>query len=131
MASSYMAVYALLIAGVNIICRRSISRMYSDADGTKFAAVVQDWKMMRHTVHFDLSTVQRKPPGAVFGSFFGNVIIKGRSYMVTPLDFVLPKFYNLLLGYDLKRSIDLDLIKDIDLKDFMSKRPKTPPKHSR
>ena len=49
--------------------------------------------------------------------------------MVMPTDFVLPKFYNLLLGYDLRRSVDLDLIKDIDIKS-LPKGPKTPPKGS-
>ena len=128
-ACAYITVYTPLIAGVNGLCRRSIRRMYSDTSATNFAAVVQDWKMMGKTIHFDLSTVQRKPPGQVFGSFFGNVIIKGRPYMVMPTDFVLPKFYNLLLGYDLRRSVDLDLIKDIDIKS-LPKGPKTPPKGS-
>lgn len=132
-ACAYIIMYTFLVAGVNSLCRRSIRRMYCDASATNFAAVVQDWKMMPKTIHFDLSTVRRKPPGDVFGSFFGNVIIDGRSYLVMPNDFVVPKFYNMLLGYNLKRPIDLDLIQDIDIRTMIGKQPKskTPPKGSR
>ncbi|KAK7114885.1 uncharacterized protein [Littorina saxatilis] len=122
LASAYIAVYSILVFGVNGLCRRSIRRMYANEDATEFAAVVQDWKMMRKTVHFDLSAAKRVPPDSIWGSFFGNVIIKRKRYLISATDFVVPKFYNLLMGYDLQRSIDLDIIKDIDIKDVLPRR---------
>ena len=121
-ASIYILLYSFLLFGVNTLCRRSIRRMYADADAANFAAVVQDWKMMPQTIHFDLSAAKRKAPGDMMGTFFGNLTINGRSFSTSPVDYVQPKFYNLLMGYDLGRSIDLDRVVDIDIKDVIQNR---------
>jgi hypothetical protein len=95
--------------------------MYANESGTKYAAVVQDWKMQRQTETFTLADTQRKTPANVMGYFFGNVTIKGRPYLITPTDFVVPKYYNLIMGYDLQRSIDQDIIKDINVGDLLAR----------
>ncbi|KAL8575903.1 hypothetical protein ACOMHN_027301 [Nucella lapillus] len=121
-AIMYILTFGSLHFGVNNICMCSIQRIYTDAEASHFAAVVQDWRMMKHTIHFDLASAERKPPGQVLGSFFGNLKIRGKSYLVTPTDFVQPRFYNLLMGYEMQRPADQDMIQDIDIKDYMHKK---------
>ncbi|XP_076449919.1 uncharacterized protein LOC143286178 isoform X2 [Babylonia areolata] len=133
-AMVYIFAYGALQLGVNNICMRSVKRMYTDADAAKFAAVVQDWKMKKKTVHFDLTSAERKSPHKVLGLFLGNLKILGRSYLVIPSDFTQPRFYNLLMGYDLQRPIEKDMIKDIDIRDAMrgsAMNSKKPPKKGR
>ncbi|KAK7498056.1 hypothetical protein BaRGS_00010644 [Batillaria attramentaria] len=104
---------------INGLCRRSILRIYADADAKNFTAVMKDWKLTTRKIDFDMTQVARKPPGQFLGIFHGNVSIRNRPFMVAPTDFVQPVFYNKFLGYDLHRSIELEGIKDIDLKDYM------------
>lgn len=118
---AYLLLYSILFFGVHTLCRRNIKRIYTDETASNYAAVVQDWKMRSKTITFSLDNTRRLPPGRVWGSFFGNVNIKGRPYMLMPTDFVQPKFYNLIMGYDLQRSSDLDIIPDIDIRDLFPK----------
>lgn len=96
-------------------------RIYCDSAMKSFIAIVKDWKFCNKSITFDVSMATQKPPSRFFGFFFGNIIIKNRPYLVMPTDFIQPSFYNLLMGFDLKRSIDSEIIKDIDIRTFLQK----------